>query len=413
MKVVHICFWEKQGGAAIAANRLHNAMLDCNINSQMIVCENLTNDRFIIPLNDKISRLKLLLYRVVESRLLAKYRPYVGDFSVSFYGLPVSQHEAVKKADVIYLHWINKNILSIQEIAKILKLNKPVIWFCHDMWAFTGGCHHSFGCSNYKLGCGNCKLLGSISKKDIAFRIFEKKRRLLQKKYNLFFLVPSEWMYECISASRLFSRHTKAVIPNSINMNVFKIINRNVARRILNLPPNEKIVLFGADLGTNNPYKGWQYLRETLKMFSFDAFVVSTFGSTTNVETEISQKVYNFGRINDVYTLVLLYNACDVFVIPSLAESFGQTALESIACGTPVVGFKVGGIPDIVKHKKNGYLAEYKNSLSLFEGITWVLADENLNYLTANCRNTILSFSSSSVLMEHLLFIKEKCNIKS
>lgn len=402
MKIVHITFTDFGGGAAIAAYRLHRAMLKNGVDSRMLVARKGTeNGKETEAFDSKWDKLKIYAARVYESRRLAQYRPYTGNFSLGTGKLHAECHPWVKEADVVYLHWVNDGLLSCREIGEILKLQKPVFWFMHDMWAVTGGCHHSFDCQKYQMDCGACPLLRSSDPKDISSQVLKNKLRYWKNCANLHFLAPSRWMRDCAVKSRVGHLQTIDIIPNSLDINLFKPVQKAVARGILNLPQDKRLLLFGADMGTQNPYKGWAYLREALKKAENEEWEMVIFGGAfTQGLEEIPMKAHGIGRLNDVYSLVLLYSACDIFLMPSLAEAFGQTALEALACGTPVVGFETGGIPDIVRHLKTGYLARYKDSEDLYRGILWGLnrSDE----LRETCRTSVLNFDSRQVVYQHL-----------
>ncbi|MDR3654050.1 MAG: glycosyltransferase family 4 protein [Paludibacter sp.] len=406
MKIVHINFWDKLGGAAIASNRLHKTMINMGINSKMIVFDKLIkDDKTVFAIDSFFNKIINSIYNIIDSRRLKKFRPFVGNFSIGTLGKDVSKLEIIKEADVIYIHWINNNFLSISSINKLLNLNKPVIWFLHDMWPFTGGCHHSFECIKYQTQCESCDLLKSKNAKDISFKDLNLKIKKIGLPHtNLHIVSPSNWLAECAKKSVVFSKNKISVIPNLIDINKYKPINKEYARKILNLPCDGKIILFGADMGLNNPYKGWSYLKEALMRIDFP-FSILTFGgeSQENSLNDFPFIIYNQGRLFDDYSLMLLYNACDVFVIPSLAEAFGQTALEATSCGTPVVGFNVGGIPDIIQHKKNGYLAKYRDAVDLQAGIEWVLNNTRYDELCKDCRDfAVKTFSSEKVVKQHI-----------
>jgi len=135
------------------------------------------------------------------------------------------------------------------------------------------------------------------------------------------------------------------------------------------------LVLFGAFGGTEDPRKGFTYLRDTFKLLpdSSDIELV-VFGSNQAEELDINLPVHQIGRLQDVVSMVLLYSACDVFALPSLQDNLPNTLLESLACGTPCVAFDTGGISDIIQHQQNGYLATFKDTQDLANGIQWTLA---------------------------------------
>lgn len=404
MKVVHISFSDKRGGAAIAASRLNEAMQSDGINSCMLVLDRQSTEPSVVRVGDGKKRAFAQIFSALEDVYLKrKYMPF-GTFSLANFGFNLFANREVQEADVIYLHWVNAGLLSLNGIRKILSLNKPVIWFLHDMWPMTGGCHHSFDCEQYKTHCYKCPNLSSSVKKDISFSAFKKKMRVLLPYSNLFIITPSIWLGECAKESFLFKDRKITVIPNTINVAVFKSIEKTLAREILNLPQDKRLILFGADTGVNNPYKGWSFLCNALQYISVENTEVVVFGNKLNVEQEkvIPFSVHSMGRLEDNYSLVLLYSAVDVFVTPSLAESFGQTTIEAQACGTMVVGFNIGGIPDLIKHMDTGYLANYKDEKDLASGIEWALQQgDNKNLLKQLRCWVVNNFSYRSVVKKH------------
>jgi len=401
MKIVHISYWENQGGAAIAANRLHKAMLKNGMDSNMLVVERDSNSKHVFSINTSWNKILLLFYSILSSRLLSPYRPYLGNFSINGWGIDITKYEIVKKSDIIYLHWINNSMVSLSSIKKLLKQGKIIVWFLHDMYPLTGGCHHSFNCDKFQNYCGNCTLLKSNMKYDISYLQLRHKKRMLNNNSRLSIVAPSHWLAKCAYNSSLFHLNKITVIPNLIDIKDFKIISRDLARNILGLPHKGQLILFGADKGVENPYKGWKYLRDALSLMGEGCSLV-TFGDSYDLEEiGLSMPVYNMGKLRDVYSLNLLYSACNVFVIPSLAEAFGQTALEATMAGIPVVGFDIGGIPDVIHHKQNGFLAKYKDSTSLKQGIDWCLNIESDDF-ALKCRAISESnFSAFEVIKLH------------
>ena len=377
MKVVHIQKHLPTSGNA--AFRLHNAFLNAGIDSYMLsLSSDIHGNSRIKYLHDVYQLIawvdgKILKY--LTRKALTKF----GLFSFPVLGVPISKRRIIKQADVIYLHWINGGFLNLSIIGELAKLNKPIIFFMHDMWTITGGCHHSFDCKKYTYGCHNCQVFNEKKKNDLSRKEFNKKLRLYSKYENLFFVAPSQWLYECAKNSLLTKNKPVFYIPNLLDTTVFKPFDKKIARHILNLSPDEIIIAFGA-VTVDSPYKGWSYLQKALQILKNQNFNISViiFGSGYNKEIDdsIPFKTKFLGYLRDDYSTVLVYNAADLFIAPSLAETFGYVILESLCCGTPVVSFNVGGIPDLIKHKDNGYLATYRDEEDLASGIKYCLENK-------------------------------------
>ena len=340
-KIVHLSYSTDGGGAFIACRRLHETMLANGMDSCIVTAD------MISPILPNASILWRLWFRYYKCRCywkechaeIAKYKP-IGTWSAGGGLNRLDSSTAIRDSDIIYLHWINYDMVSIEELGKLLDTGKHIIWFLHDMWPITGGCHHSFECAKYQGHCGKCPMLSSENEFDLSHRVFERKFRHLSGRNNLTIVTPSRWLADCTRKSRLFSGNRIEIIPNLIDTNVFHPIRKAVAREALGLPLNKKLILFGCDGGSKNFYKGWNYLKEALAKIDSGNIELVMFGSNeqNSLKCEFSQKSHFLGRLNDEISLRLAYSAADVFVSPSIAENFSQTLCESSACGTPADG---------------------------------------------------------------------------
>lgn len=405
MKILHFNFSDKQGGAAISAMRIAKELKLQGIDNEVLVVKKITNNPLSIVTRSSLYNSVLKIRFLLESYRLRKFRPYIGNFSLNNTGIILNKLIDLDIYDAYYLHWINDAFLSIADIEFLLKTGKPVFWVLHDMWAFTGGCHCSFECSNYKLGCHLCPILSVNKKSDLPGNELIRKSRCLTKYTNLIFISPSTWMRASLSGS-IFKLNSQYLIPNLYDPDVFKLLDKSFARHLFNLPENKKIILFGADLGVNNPYKGWSYLEAALNSSDFnDDFLVVVFGCEYNkdIDERLNIPIRFIGQFFDEFSLACLYNAADVYITTSLAESFGMTVMEAIACGTPSVAFSIGGLTDIVEHKTNGYLARPLDLVDLIEGIHWSINYSQDNFNRLKCTNSNHNkFSSTRVVKKHI-----------
>lgn len=382
MIVLHLNKTDIQGGAARAAYRLHLGLKNISVDSKMIVDDKISDDPSVNGLVGKVNK--------VWSRFL----PFINEIPLKFYnwegtpfytgciGRNIAKDGLLRQTDVINLHWVAAGFLSIRNISILAKLGKPVVWTLHDMWAFTGGCHYSGECERYVNSCGSCPQLNSDKDGDITRRIWARKERAYEG-LNLTVVTPSRWLAECAKRSSLFSDVRVEVIPHGLNTSIFKPINKSTARSILNLHMNKKIILFGATSSTSDKRKGFSFLHKAINNLSkiignLKDYYLLVFGASHSKNNETFPFGINYaGKFSDDVSLALLYSSADVFVAPSLEDNLPNTVIESLACGTPVVAFNVGGMPDMIDHKKNGYLAKYKDVEDLSQGINWILGDEN------------------------------------
>ncbi|MBR6201071.1 MAG: glycosyltransferase [Spirochaetales bacterium] len=381
MKILHINTTDTTGGAAIAAMRLHRAMLKNGIDSDFLCYErNIADDEHILSFSrDKFlyNKAAHFLSNKIFKRKLSDKPGYFSSFHI---GTDIMKITDLSAYDVIYLHWINGSFINLKGLETILRIGKPVYWFMHDMFPITAGCHYSFDCSKYQTNCQRCPYMKHPSSNDYAAQQFKKKKKLYSKYDNLNFIAPSVWLCECVKKSQLTKNHNVYHIQNLLDDNIFKPTDKSFARQILNIPMNKKIILFGAQGAVNNPYKGFDYILDALNILSQDNAInqndieLMIFGSAYNdtIAKRLPYHSHFIGFLHDEISLNLLYNAADIFCIPSLAENFANTVLEAVHCHIPIVGFNVGGIPDVV-NDKTGYLARYKDSQDLAYGIKSVL----------------------------------------
>lgn len=412
-KVLHISFSDKSGGAAIAAYRHNEALNLIGYDSKMLVVNKKSCDsKVLCPTGNKaIVKLKSIVYPALASRKVMRYNPYA-THSIPVTGFDLAKERIVNDSDVIVLHWINNGMVSLNGVEQLLGLGKPVIWFLHDMWPMTGGCHYSLGCDRYETECHNCPMLfnrkGSDKRKDISYRILKKKIEKWSEYANLRILAPSRWLAECASRSAVFNGIEVNVLRNVINTDIFKPLNREFARHALNLPLNKKLVLFGAD-SINSPYKGWIYLKKALENMTDNDVECVVFGNsdTTSVSLDSSININYVGRMNDDIALTMLYNACDIFVTPSIADNYPNVILEAMSCGLPCVGFNIGGIPEMVRHKSTGYISSDLSYEGLLDGINWILHDSDYSSLSNKARTWVIDNSSYRSLEKSLILIKQ------
>jgi glycosyltransferase involved in cell wall biosynthesis len=398
-KVVHIQYSIDSAGRA--AIRLQHAFNNVDVQSCIVSLQHSmhgnTNIKYLGPNARLISRVE----DKIQAYLTKKCNKQLGTFSYPVLGTNVARLDEVKNADIIYIHWALKGLLNFRSVKQIASLNKPVIIFLHDMWNITGGCHHSFTCEKYKTeGCNDCPMFPAVKKNDLSAKEFRKKMQLYSKYNNLYFVSPSKWLYNCAKESLLTKSKPVFYIPNLIDNIIFKPADKTVARQILNIDVTETIIAFGA-VSVNSPYKGWAYLQKALELLKQDDTIknisVLIFGSgyDKDIAASIPFKTKFMGFLQDEYSTALVYNAADVFIVPSLADNLPTTVQESLSCGTPVVGFEVGGIPDMISHKKNGYLAKYKDSGDIAEGIKFCINNKIKGY-------RLPDFEPSVIVQKHL-----------
>jgi glycosyltransferase involved in cell wall biosynthesis len=373
MKIVNLSSFDLAGGAARSAYRMHQGLLNIDIDSLLLVQHKQSSDPTV---------------RTAENKLIAKLRSTGDSTFLSFYRnrqhffSPQRFPDALPKyidrlaPDIVNLHWICNGFVSVEALSKF---KKPLVWTINDMWPFTGGCHYSLGCDLYTKSCGNCPQLHSNREFDLSRSIWQRKAKQWQD-LNLTVVAFSQWMADCAKASKLFQNLRIEVIPPGLDIKVFKPVGSQFARELLDLPLEKKLVLFGAIGGTEDKRKGFHLLEAALKQLSNtswkDCIELVVFGANRPKEPlDLGFPIHYLGKLQDELSLRVAYAAADVLIAPSIEEAFGQVASESLACGTPVIVFANTGLMDIVEHQQNGYVAKYCDTEDLATGITWVLED--------------------------------------
>lgn len=423
MKILIINTSDINGGAARAAFRLHEALLQNGIDSNMLVDDKKSDLNTVVSLPnkrccEKLNKFKRLFF---DKFSLVRYKKTITKNFGPFSPQIISNRKLIKtineiNPDIVHLHWICGGFLSIEDIAKI---KVPVVWSLHDMWAFTGGCHlvaecisqnnDKKMCDKYTKNCGTCDFLGSKKNKDLSFKVLQRKKKSFAKIKNMTIIGISKWMANCAKNSAVFSNKTVINLPNPINTNTYKPVDKKIARNLLNLPQSKKLVLFGAMSATSTPYKGFSELTEALNKMNTEDVEFVVFGSSEPKNPpKLPCKVHYLGHLHDDITLILLYNACDVMIHPSKRENLSNVIMESLSCETPVVAFDIGGNSDMIEHKKNGYLAQPFDTLDLSNGINWILNNENYDDLCKNARKKVINNFDYNVVAKKYIELYEK-----
>jgi len=400
MKVLIVNTSDIDGGAARAAYRLHQALLMKNVDSQMLVMNKSGDDFTVLGTTSKIEKVINRLKPALDSIPVRMYKDRSSTLFSSSWLFSKKMIEKINKLnpDVVHLNWINGGMIRVEDLPKI---KAPIVWTLHDMWAFTGGCHYDEECGLYKINCGSCPMLNSHSEKDLSYRIFNRKKRSYSKVKGLTVVGVSEWLTGCANESQLFRDVKTVCLPNPIDTLKFNHFNKQLSRELWRLPQNKKLILFGAMGSTSDPRKGFNELNSALRNIDRNDVAFVIFGSTKPLHPIVlGCEIFYVGTLSDDVSLISLYNAVDVMIVPSQQEAFGQTASESMACGTPVVTFNHTGLVDIVDHKKNGYLAHPLDTQDLAYGIEWILDNEKYDDLCSNARGKVMREFDSKVVAE-------------
>lgn len=416
MKVLLINTSERTGGAAIACNRLMAALNHSGIEAKMLVRDKETDNASVTGIeNGMMQKLRFVWERgiIFLNNRLSKENIFQVDIANT--GCDITDLDVFKEADVIHLHWTNQGFLSLGDMEKILRSGKKIVITMHDQWYFTGICHYSGECKRYQAFCTNCpQIKGRI--RDLAKSVFMKKQKMYSSA-KITFVGCSKWIADMARLSSLTKGHEVVSIPNAIDTDVFCQKEWKSCRKEFGLPEDRKLLLFGAQKITDER-KGFKFLVEACNIIkeqfpgvAHELGIVVVGGKSEAISNALPLPVYTVPYISEQGKMVALYNAVDAYVTPSLQDNLPNTIVEAMSCGIPCVGFRVGGIPEMINHKENGYVAEYRDAGDLAEGIMWTVAAENYSDLCENARNKALeTYSEKSVAEKYLKIYDHNSN---
>jgi len=401
MNTLFISTSDLHGGAAIAAFRLMNALQTKGMNVKMLVRDKRSSNRNVIEVGNKNKNKWNFLWEQGKIFLANRFsQKNLFDISIANTGVSVTTLPEFQHADIIHLHWINQGMLSLKELKNIFTSGKKVVWTMHDMWPFTGICHHAGDCANYQQACGLCPYLVDATPHDLSNKIF-KQKQVAYSSRNITFVACSNWLKDLAKKSPLTTDHTVVSIPNPIDTEYYYPKDKIDVRKKMRLPIHKKIVLFAA-VKTSDKRKGTDYLIEAsriIKQHTDNVLFLIAGNNGKEIENRLALPAQSMGFVAPE-NMPDVYNAADVFVTPSLQENLPNTIMEAMACGTPCVGFRIGGIPEMIDHLETGYIAEYKNADDLAKGLFWTLFEADTKTLSANAREKTLKAYAQEKIAE-------------
>jgi glycosyltransferase involved in cell wall biosynthesis len=393
MNVLMLNTYDSQGGAAIATYRLYRGLRLIGVNSHLLVQSKRTDDPNVIGPLTKRESIFSNLRPHIDGVVTHLYRNHQkAPFSSAWLADGLLSKVAKHNPDIIHLFWVSSGFLRIETLKNF---QQPIVWTLHDMWPFTGGCHYDGECGKFRQSCGKCPVLLSEKEGDLSRWIWKRK----QKSWGsipIVVVATSNWLADMARSSSIFRNQRIEVIPNGIDTETYKPINKEVARSAYNLPQDKRLILFSAFSAISDKRKGNQLLMQAIEQISkvgwsskIELVIIGASGPENL--PDMGMKVHYMGQLRDEISQVLLYSAADVVVAPSLQENLSNTVMESLACGTPVVAFNIGGMPDMINHQVNGYLATPFEPSDLANGIVWVLENnQRYDVLSKRARQVVL-----------------------
>lgn len=379
LKITIISTFDKSGGAATAAFRHVNLLRKAGLNARMVVRSKSTETEFIHQVHVDWLHDRLDQFREWGERLSYVTRAASRDqwfyFSHDQWGERIDQHPWVREADILHLHWFHKGFLSLDSLQHLARLDKPMVWQLHDMWAFTGGCHYAGGCKGYETQCGHCPYLRSPGPHDLSHQIWSRKSTVYPT-LPLSIVTCSQWLANVARSSSLLQSIPVKAIANGIDTTFYSPGDPMQARRNLGLPEDGIHLLFVA-MNTREKRKGFKELRDALHevVSQQDPKVLSRLRLTVlgktdpEVISDLPLPVDLLGFRSAPEEIRDAYRAADFFLLPSLEDNLPNTVMEAQACGCPTIAFHTGGVPEMIEHLKSGFLADHGSASSLADGI--------------------------------------------
>lgn len=410
MRILIVNTSEKNGGAAVAANRLMEALNSNGEDAKMLVRDKQTDDKRVVALRrSRLHWWQFLWERWCIFLHLHLSRQRLFELDIANTGTDITTLPEFKAADIIHLSWINQAMLSLADIKKIVNSGKPVVWTMHDIWPATAICHYARGCKQFHTACHHCPLLPrGGGNNDLSARVWRKKVAILQDK-SILFVACSKWLEGQAKQSALLKNQIVTSIPNPIDTRIFCKQDKKQARRAFGLPENKQLILFVSQRVTDER-KGVNYFIEALQQLVTEhpamkqnTGVVILGGHSAEVAARLPIPAYALGYVSDAQKIASVYNSADLFVLPSLEDNLPNTIMEAMACGIPCVGYRVGGIPEEIDHLKNGYVAAYKDVNDLARGIYWVLNEAEYDVLSIQAIEKVIScYSQKAVSLRYI-----------
>jgi glycosyltransferase involved in cell wall biosynthesis len=385
MKVLQINQSDTWWGAGIAGHRLHQGLLNQNVQSRMLVGKVMTDS----PLVEAVPRHERWERHV--GKLLA---PLGLNYVHLWTTQKIHHHEFYQAADILNFHNLHTGYFNYLTLPS-LTATKPAVLTLHDMWSFTGHCSYSYDCDRWTQGCGQCPYLETYpatvrDNTPLEWRL----KDWVYSRSNLTVVAPSRWLFDQAKRSML-SRFDIHHIPYGIDTAVYQPLDSAQCRQMLGIPDSLRVLLFSAESLTEKR-KGGDLLQATLRdlpdSLKSQVLLLTLGNGGETIAQTLGINCLSLGYVNSDRLKALIFSAADLFIFPTRADNLPLVLQESMACGTPMVSFDIGGVSDLVRHGITGYLAEPENTKDLGSGIIQLLSDHSQRQkMGENCRAIALN----------------------
>ena len=406
MKILHVNFSDNYGGAAIAVMRIHKLLLRNKIDSSLLVSDKILNEPKTFSINKTSEKLKNIIKGSINRNLKFLFKSK-NKTTHSLNIIPSSLLYEINKfnADIVNLHWIGNETISISQINKI---KTKLVWTLHDMWPFCGAEHYTNN-KRFEYGYKLSNKPTSETGLDINKYIWEKKTKHFKKIKKI--IVTSSWMKNAAKKSFLFKDKQITEIPLPIDVNNWNYIKNNkYIKKLLKIEQNKKIIVFGSDNYLKNERKGLKFYLNLVKKLNKEKYQFIVFGEDNHEEfnsylkkLNIKKKILNMGKLKDELSLKIFYSSIDLLILPSTQESFGLIAQEGSIMGVPSIVFNNTGLTSVIDHKKNGYLSKSNSNEDIYAGVKWCLSNLNKYKVSIYSKK---KFDEKKIINNYLKFLK-------
>lgn len=415
MNVLLVNTSERIGGAAIATHRLMRALNNNGFSAKMLVRDKQTDHDTVVRLPRTLrNNLNFVFERagIFLTNCCSKRNLWALD--TAEWGYDITKMPEFREADIVHLNWINQGMISLPVIGKMLQSGKPIVWTMHDMWPFTGICHHAESCTGWLTGCGDCPQLCRPADGDLSAKVFKNKAEAYSKG-KIHVVACSQWLADLAKRSPLFKDNEVHCIQNAIDTQFYQPGDKAAARKALGLPQEKQLLLFVAYKATDRK-KGIDYLIEATNIiaeqhpeWSSLLGVIPVGLEAESLKDAFACDTYPQEYVTDAKKMRLLYQAADLLVMPTLMDNLPNTIVEAMSCALPCVGFNIGGLPQMIQDGINGRLARYRDAEHFAQLTLETLVSANYKMLCKNAHETAVAQYSEETVAKRYISLYEKC----
>jgi glycosyltransferase involved in cell wall biosynthesis len=372
VRIFQVTAWDNLG-QQFNGYQIHKSLLLKGHDSCMAVNQKGFQESHIYQLGNRVTRKIDKIFTKIEKKLSLYSIASLSAATLYF-------NNYYKRSELVHLQLIHADQFFSLFNLLVISRQKRVVWTLHDPWMLSGHCVHSLDCDRWITGCGNCPdlTLSFPIKRDTTALTWKLKHWIMHHS-QITLVVASQWMYKRVKQSPILSHLPCHIIPLGLDTKIFQPREKSKSRNRFGIPLDAQVLSFRYKSGTDS-FKGWQWLEQSLISLEIDkpTYLISFDNKGGMEKLRDKYNVIELGWVQDQDLLCDAMNATDIFLMPSIAESFGMMAVEAMACGTPVIVFENTALQEVVQAPRAGIAVPYKNAKALTEAIANLLQDSDL-----------------------------------